>query len=267
MAGFILDLYMKTKTNIEKECEICRSKFFVFKSRDHTAKVCSKKCLGSMLSSKPNTECANCKKEFYIKPSRKKNPGPLGFFCSHSCHGSFKSEAYKGYRNPNFRNAIRDQDGYLFYTQQASLSIGEISLVRMKMHQAVYCELFGVTKTPNGLHIHHKDCDPLNNSPSNLVLMTAKDHRWLHAQYGSCALWAIEHGKLSIEDALSWSNDIPRAERLICQNLITQSATAKHFKITDFPLLTANQIWIRANFTVVDKFNSNPSVHAGIHHL
>ena len=35
---------------------------------------------------------------------------------------------------------------------------------------------------PKGMHRHHIDCNPLNNSPENIMLLTPKEHRQLHSR-------------------------------------------------------------------------------------
>jgi hypothetical protein len=48
-------------------------------------------------------------------------------------------------------------------------------------HQLVVAETEGLTRIPEGLQIHHIDGDGLNNSPSNLMMVTPAEHRRIHA--------------------------------------------------------------------------------------
>lgn len=48
------------------------------------------------------------------------------------------------------------------------------------LHRDVFADEHG--PIPRGMHVHHKDHDPFNNDPSNLVLMTPKEHRQEHAR-------------------------------------------------------------------------------------
>jgi len=46
-------------------------------------------------------------------------------------------------------------------------------------HRLVYNKTFG-TRLSSGVIIHHKDGNPLNNNPSNLVAMSLEEHSRLH---------------------------------------------------------------------------------------
>lgn len=48
------------------------------------------------------------------------------------------------------------------------------------LHRDVFTDTHG--PIPRGMHVHHKDHDPFNNDPSNLALMTPKEHRQEHAR-------------------------------------------------------------------------------------
>lgn len=47
------------------------------------------------------------------------------------------------------------------------------------LHRKIWEEFYG-QKIPDGMVIHHKDFNPLNNSISNLELMTHEEHLSLH---------------------------------------------------------------------------------------
>lgn len=56
------------------------------------------------------------------------------------------------------------------------------------LHRAIYEYNFG--PIPNGYHIHHKDDNPLNNDPSNLEALSARDHnRITQEEYKNNAEW------------------------------------------------------------------------------
>lgn len=52
---------------------------------------------------------------------------------------------------------------------------------RVLEHQLVWAAANSATKVPDGCVIHHKDENKLNNDPTNLEMMTRKDHARLHA--------------------------------------------------------------------------------------
>jgi len=51
-----------------------------------------------------------------------------------------------------------------------------------KSEHRLIAEFDNNTKIPKGYVVHHKDYNPLNNYPSNLVIITKKDHDLLHSQ-------------------------------------------------------------------------------------
>lgn len=50
------------------------------------------------------------------------------------------------------------------------------------LHQEVWRDANGGAPIPPGFHVHHKDRDPLNNDPSNLVLISEADHHAEHRE-------------------------------------------------------------------------------------
>lgn len=52
----------------------------------------------------------------------------------------------------------------------------------LALHQEVWRDANGGAPIPEGFHVHHKDRDPLNNDPSNLVLISAAEHREEHRE-------------------------------------------------------------------------------------
>lgn len=85
------------------------------------------------------------------------------------------------------------------------------------LHRAIW--IFHNGPIPSGHHIHHKDCDPLNNSIENLDCLTARQHCRAHSDlakldpskdiYESRRMWQRSqegfehHSELS---KLNWSN-------------------------------------------------------------
>lgn len=78
-------------------CKLCGKEFNVPKNREHTAKYCSKNCLGTangergkvQYKTKIKVNCTNCNKEFEKKPSIIKKLN----FCSVECMGTYYAES------------------------------------------------------------------------------------------------------------------------------------------------------------------------------
>lgn len=215
--------------NESRSCLVCGGTFLcVHKSR--AGKYCSKKCEGIASTGKPNTECSECGKSFHLKESQKRGPRKLGFFCSISCMSKAKSRLYSGASNPNFRGRHADKDGYKFYPPSAS---NYLDFKGMKIHQAVCCSVLGIKKLPKTLHIHHRDCDILNNVSSNLSVMTASEHKWMHHQFGFAVLRAMCKGLITAETLAEWSDDKEIALRLLNLDIDNQSASTQERSIIE----------------------------------
>lgn len=213
------------------QCKHCGSQFSAYGRREETAKYCSRECSDESKTAEPNTECTNCGKQFHMKESTKRRyKRTHGYFCSNACVGAHKSVVNQFSGNPNWKGRNVDQDGYRLYVPTAPGVVGAAPFRRMKLHQAVCCEALGIKKIQSGLHVHHRDCDITNNSPSNLALITASDHKWLHKQFGVAPLRAFMRGDASLEQLVSWSDDPARAKILLIQNIELQSAFVKFAK-------------------------------------
>lgn len=198
---------------ISKNCEECGNSFTVIRSRALTAKYCCTACRDLSKKAVPNQTCSVCNTAFHMKQSQlNRYARNLGVFCSNTCASSAKASAYSGDKNPNYRGRTSDIDGYRLYTPQASFLHG---LKGMKLHQAVCCEVLGIKKMPKDVHIHHRDCDILNNHADNLVVLNISDHKWIHKQYGIATLWAYCHDKVQLAELVSWADDKERALRLL----------------------------------------------------
>lgn len=51
------------------------------------------------------------------------------------------------------------------------------------LHVEIYKTHFGAV--PDGFHVHHRDTNPLNNAPDNLLCLSASDHNKAHAEDAS----------------------------------------------------------------------------------
>ena len=67
-------------------------------------------------------------------------------------------------------------------------------------YRRIYRENFG--EIPKGWHVHHKDGDPLNNNPNNLIALSPEDHSEIHDQ--EFVKWASMGGRISWEKKLGW---------------------------------------------------------------
>lgn len=88
------------------------------------------------------------------------------------------------------------------------------------LHRKIYEDNFG--RIPNGYHVHHKDGNPLNNSPDNLEALPAKVHNRLTQEYyKSNAEWVEKQKKRFSSE--SWRNKVSNGQknrvkkRLKCQ--------------------------------------------------
>ena len=205
---------------VKKICEVCLSSFSVIPCRELTAKYCSRDCSDKSKVSDKESSCSECGTMFHRKPSHRNKNYKLGMFCSITCSAKFLSIAYLGENNPNNRNRLTDHDGYRIYSPQASTVL---TGKKVKIHTAVAREILGVKTIPKGFHVHHRDCDVMNNNPENLAMLSVSDHVWLHKQFGSASLWAYSREKVSLDSLVSWSQDHERATRLLTINLLTQT--------------------------------------------
>lgn len=204
---------------IQKICEVCSVSFSVIPCRELTAKYCSKVCSAKSRVSVKESSCSECGTMFHRKPSHRNKNYSLGMFCSITCMAKFMSVAYLGENNPNNRNRLTCPDGYRIYSPQASTIL---TGKKIKVHTAVAMEVLGIKAIPKGFHVHHRDCDVMNNTPENLAMLSVSDHVWLHKQFGSASLWAYSREKVSLDSLVSWSQDHERASLLLTTNLLTQ---------------------------------------------
>lgn len=231
-----------------KNCAICNVVFTYPKAREGTAKYCSRKCSDSAPRGRNTVSCSECGVIFPLKKSHAERNKVWGSFCSTDCNSAFRKRAVLGESNPNYRGNNFDSDGYKKHIPHGKGST--------KLHHYNAFIALGIDKLPKGGHIHHRDCDILNNSPENLQLISIPDHKWLHSQYGSATLWAITKGRLCEDEASSWSSDPFRAKHLLMNNVLTQGAILKHFGIKDpaEALVILSRKPIRCTFTEVDDF-------------
>lgn len=203
-------------------CKHCNATFNRPRRSGPPKGYCSHKCYDKYkkLNNEPNSVCATCEAPFYIKPSARTKQ--TNTHCSYACFAKAKAISNLGKKNPNWRGRGTTSDGYRIYVPKAPHSLG---LRRRTLHRAVCCEALGVEDIPKGFHVHHRDCNILNNGPLNLAVLTDSDHKWLHKQYGVATLWAFMQEKIPMAELCNWSDDPARAERLLPINVLNQLAS------------------------------------------
>lgn len=210
---------------MQKTCAHCREPFVVADWRK-SARYCTRRCSDKAKVAPANVSCSSCGVSFRLKPSiAAKGERRLGYFCSTACSALAKSTAYAADKNPNYKAKNTDSDGYRVFPPYAQRVFG---VEAGKLHQAVCCLYLGMSRIPSGFHVHHRDCQVLNNEPVNLAVMTVSDHKWLHKQFGVAPLWALSHARVSVDTLTSWSDDPKRAETLLRLNVAETDAQMRY---------------------------------------
>ena len=244
---------MPRPPKIVKKCVTCSSEFSVIASRKDTAKFCSSTCAAKAEKPKNMVRCAECGGLFHLKKSHAERNKVWGSFCGAACVATYRARASSGSGNPNYKGRVFDQDGYRIYSPPASLKLTNGK--QRKVHQQVALEATGLTELPLSMHVHHKDCDILNNVASNLSFMSVSDHKWIHKQFGSAVLRAVERGEVDVAIAASWSDDPIRATILLLNNCVMQgvmySYISKRYGPIEFGTV-ANLRPIRCEFENVE---------------
>lgn len=251
-------------SGIAKVCNYCGCDYSVPNYRA-SSRFCSRACSDKAPRKRNETRCRECSKMFPRSKSGQ-SKAAWGSFCSRDCSNTFRSRVTVGSGNPNFKGRNFDRDGYRIYTPQASLKLG---LGRMKVHHAVVLTALGIKSLPKGMHVHHRDCDVLNNDATNLALLTNSDHRWLHCQYGTAALSAITKGYVDVAEAASWSDDPLRAASLLVINVEAQAKIGQALmgdewrnRIPELSCLKA----VRVKFIEVDELSDTKRGEGGFGH-
>lgn len=164
-------------TKLEKECVICKNKFFVSKSRNAIGygNYCSAKCYGVWQShnrlaennscwrgGKVKSVCCICKKDLIYFPSLKKK------FCSYKCAGKWKSENLIREKNHRWLNGKSFEKYSMDWTITLKQSIRE--------RDSYTCQ---ICKKPQGVRrhsVHHIDYDKKNCNPNNLTTLCVRCH-------------------------------------------------------------------------------------------
>lgn len=129
--------------------------------------------------------CDKCLKVFEKKKSQVKNLN----FCCRECLNQYNAERFRNYNiieNPmnmkgrtleqrfqmrNRRKTAKDRVGKEPHTYNKQLGETEHrKIMRLKLGRPLRDDEV----------VHHKDCNPFNNKPSNLMVMTRSEHTRLH---------------------------------------------------------------------------------------
>ena len=106
----------------------------------------------------------------------------------------------RGEAGVNYRGGVTHRRGYVlllrpgWYTGMGS---GRGGVQYVEEHRLVVCQQLGLSKIPDGWHVHHCDGTRHNNSFDNLVLLLKADHTLLHNTLG-------DGPPLSKDAALRW---------------------------------------------------------------
>lgn len=204
--------YWNKKDRVKVICQQCGKEEYVIRSRSKRYKYCSKLC-----ESKARTksleernltmiECPICKREFLVKTSSKNRRK----CCSKKCTYEYKKIESMGDKNPNYRGYIIE-DG-----------VKRKSYERYKdAHQRIVFDYFGC-RIPKSYHIHHKDCNPMNNSLSNLVVLPCGVHMSIHRWFGNILLNAITTNLIDRDTFYSLLNE---EQKLLYENIIDLNIT------------------------------------------
>ena len=191
--------------NIKKICKICGCEFEVPHWREKTAKYCSIKCQRQSLHAKNNCVCPTCGKAFHMKLSHLKKYGhSFGNYCSRRCLNEARKELFKGERNHQYglKGTINSSFGGKVILQKNHRLVERMVHCpnhpfcnkngRVKEHRLVVeqhyslfdCKYFTIIDGKYYLlppvQVHHIDGNHSNNSISNLIPCTLKEHRAFH---------------------------------------------------------------------------------------
>ena len=176
-------------TKKEVECEHCKKKFIGRSDRD--VRFCSKKCYNiSLIKCSVERICLNCNKKFLIPQSNLVKSA--GKYCSWECYKMHRSIDKKClYCNKPFK-VVFSNDRYK-YCSKACYSKSQIKYTcgikafrrsrrtARKLVLKVFKPICVVCGKPED-HVHHKDCNAMNNNLSNLEFRCIPCHIDIHRE-------------------------------------------------------------------------------------
>lgn len=207
-------------------CKNCGKNELVYNSRAKKYVTCSTTCMGEYNSKKYSTkikkECPICNIEFQVKQSHSNRR----ICCSIECSNKYRSIYKVGENNSNYKTITKIENG---------IKHSDYSRYKEPYHKIVK-DWFNLKTSIKGYDIHHRDCNPLNNELTNLVLLPRSAHMLLHRYLGNILLSAYGKGLLTKETLFSYCTEeqITFLKEVIDLN-ITHQAVVKQGELLENP--------------------------------
>lgn len=218
---------------VEVKCRVCGKIEYVNPSRAKKYATCSRECMGKYYHTKFSNSvikiCPECGKEFKVKPSHANKRK----YCSLECMYKGLPERFLGSGNPNYKGRDLNSDGYKKDTSNSKFT----------EHRETVKKVLNIKDIPSVFIVHHKDGDKHSNDPKNLILLTHKEHTWLHKNLGNYVFKALFSGQLSIDTVLSWVDKEHKdfVKYALTTDCTQQSAVVKQGELLENPEFKTGQ--------------------------
>lgn len=192
---------------VSLKCKQCGKSYEVTNTREKTSFYCSRRCSDESKKARNNVICTYCGKEFHMKLYRiNRYNRNMGIFCSRNCSTEQKKLfmlgknnhqfGLKGKLNSSFIDGLtiitNGKGEYLeryVPTHPKSNKNGRIKehLYVVETNYTLYNSKFfdfaenGVY-LKKGYEIHHIDKNSLNNTPTNLLIVSRSEHTRIHCK-------------------------------------------------------------------------------------
>lgn len=161
----------KRRRAVEKTCRLCGSRFLDRAVTKKPKQYCTSECRRKDRTTSETITCANCRKAFAMKPSRRKSSRSGFHFCSRKC----KDEAQRIGGVP------------AIMPPHYGTGTGKDVYRRQFIEEDLVCRRCGYAEFVVGVDIHHIDGNDKNNEKVNLIPLCACCHRALHSR-----LWSLD---------------------------------------------------------------------------